>query len=93
MNIAKQCIRKYARCLQKKGYPVKLVKIKLCTMSATHKLINKPDMINYEPELSNCACFSKYGMTFLIHFNGTVLITGIKDLGKLIEAALLLDDE
>jgi TATA-box binding protein (TBP) (component of TFIID and TFIIIB) len=93
---AKKCLRKYARILQRKGYPVNLNKIQIVTMSAVHKLVNKPDLRKipyYEPELANTAQIRKYGMTFLIHHTGTVMITGIKDFGwQLVETVVLLED-
>jgi TATA-box binding protein (TBP) (component of TFIID and TFIIIB) len=93
---ARKSLRNYARILQRKGYPVKLNKIHIVTMSAVHKLTNKPDLRKipyYEPELANTAQIRKYGMTFLIHHTGTVMITGIKDFGwQLVETFVLLED-
>jgi TATA-box binding protein (TBP) (component of TFIID and TFIIIB) len=81
IDVAKKSLRNYARILQ---YPVYLNKIKIVTMSAVHKLINKPDLRKipyYEPELANTSQIHKYGMTFLTQHTGTVMITVIKDFG------------
>jgi TATA-box binding protein (TBP) (component of TFIID and TFIIIB) len=93
---ARKSMRQYGRCLQKLGYKITVSNIRLVNMSAVHKLANRPDLKmfpNYELELSNNVKFVKYGMTFLIHHPGTVIITGIKTMSwKLIETLYLLED-
>jgi TATA-box binding protein (TBP) (component of TFIID and TFIIIB) len=93
---ARKSLTQYARYLQKNGYPVKISKIKLVTMSAVHKLTNEPDLSKipgYELELANTAQIRKYGMTFLLHSTGTVMITGIKNFGwEIVETVVLMED-
>ena len=65
-------IRKYARLLQKCGYPVNLMDVKLLTMSMSHTLSSGLDMkrlsvdrdVVYEPELFPSLNFKREGVHF-----------------------------
>ena len=69
-------IRKYARLLQKCGYPVNLMDVKLLTMSMSHTLSSGLDMkrlsvdrdVVYEPELFPSLNFKREGVHFFFFF-------------------------
>lgn len=77
-------LRRYARCLQKMGYPVYLSNVRLVTASAVHQLSGAieprqlPKDFTFEPELFPAVMFRRHGMHFTCHLNGKMLITGIK---------------
>ena len=80
-------LRRYARCLQKLGYPVNLTHIKWVTLSACHTLSTTLDLkllatekplVVYEPELFPSANFKVEGVNFCCFQSGKVVMTGIK---------------
>ena len=94
----KHQFRKYARLLQKMGYPVQLTYIKLLTSSAIYTIssVNYRKLVNtmnasYEPELYHACILKRQGMCFTIYQSGKVIITGITNmneaLGVLVEIA------
>ena len=79
-----QRLRRYARFLQRSGYPVKLCGVRVITTSATHQLngtIN-PRMFQEdrccEPEIFAGLMFYRDGLHYICHLSGKVMITGIK---------------
>ena len=81
-----QRLRRYARCLQKLGYPVQLTDVKRLTASAYQKLSSPLSLeklssewkITYTPEIFPALVIKKQGVTFSCFHSGTVVITGIK---------------
>lgn len=92
-------IRRYARILQKQNHPVQLSPIRLVTMSAVHKLSGPVDPrvvaqeLNgtFEPELINTVIVKRPGYTLSIFYNGTVVITGLRDPDLIYPAFLELE--
>lgn len=86
LHEGKQRLRRYARILQKTGFPVILTPIKVVTASAFHILSGPLDIhtlvqerhLVYEPELFPTVNMKTQGMTFSCYSNGKVIITGIK---------------
>lgn len=82
----KRRLRRYARLIQRLGWPVTLSKIDVVTISASftsetplnlHKVI-QCCCGKYEPELFPAAMFSKNSIHFTCFHTGVVLMTGIK---------------
>ena len=87
-----QRVRKYARCLQRLGFPVKLKDVKCVTISASHTLSDTLDLehmakdrpsVAYEPELFPAANFKVEGVNFCCFHTGKVVITGLKSLKQM----------
>ena len=76
-------LRRYARWLQKMGYPVRLTNVRLVTTSAVHQLSDRidptrfPKEFSYLPELFPAVMFRRHGMHFICHLSGKTMITGI----------------
>ena len=79
-------LRRYARRLQRLGYPVDLKDVKWITLSATHtlsyaidiqKLATERSSVVYEPELFPAANFKVEGVNFCCFTSGKVVITGV----------------
>ena len=83
---AKKRVRRYARLIQKAGYPVHMDTIRVITMSAIHTLTKPLDLIQitkilygqYEPEIFPAAMFKQGGIHFNCFRSGKVVMTGIK---------------
>lgn len=79
-------LRRYARHLQKLGYPVIFGEVNIVTVTAFHTLSGPLDIptlarerrIIYEPELFPTANFKQKGLTFCCFQNGKIVINGIK---------------
>ena len=87
-----QRLRRYARCLQKLGYPAVLNDVKWVTLSASHTLSTTLDLqqlaterplVIYEPELFPSANFKVEGVNFCCFQSGKVVMTGIKSLKQI----------
>jgi transcription initiation factor TFIID TATA-box-binding protein len=84
---AKTRVRKYARLIQKRGWPVMLKAIKIVTMSASYRtdetlsmdVLVRDMQATYEPELFAAAMFKSGGINFTCFRNGKILVTGICD--------------
>ena len=82
----RQRLRRYARRLQKLGYPVRLENVKMLTASACHTLSDGLDMKTlaakrnavYEPELFPALNFKVEDVNFCCFHTGKVVITGLK---------------
>ena len=78
--------RKYARILQKLGYPVGLNNFKMVTQSAVYQLrrhVKYEDFLQlpgstYEPEIYHGLEIRRGGVYFIIYRSSKVVITGIK---------------
>lgn len=76
-------LRRYARCLQKMGYEVRLSNVRLVTVSAVHQLSGRidpsrlPKDFSCEPELFPAAMVRRHGLHFMCHLSGKTMITGI----------------
>ena len=85
---ARRRVRRFARLIQKLGYPVKLAPIKLLTVSAVADLGRSLDLTavarlmggSFEPELFNGAVFYRGRQHFSCFTSGKVIITGITSL-------------
>jgi len=97
---ARQRVRKYCRILQKLGFPVKLTRIDVVTISAVHKLSARLcfkevcDWLGaeYDPEILNAAILKKNKINFNCFQSGSVVITGIKrsrDLDEIVYPTLI----
>ncbi len=85
---AKTNFRKFARLIQRLGYPVTLSKINIQCISAVARLPKflAPNMkhavkrlgATYEPELNNSACIKRAGVCLLLFSSGALVITGLK---------------
>ena len=79
-----QRLRRYARFLQRSGYPVQLYGVRVITTSATHQLngTTNPRMFQkdrcYEPEIFAELMFYRDGIYYICHLSGKVMITRIK---------------
>ena len=79
-------MRRYARRLQKLGYPVRLTNVRILTISARYTLSGQLDIqrlaasrkVEYEPELFPSATFKLNGITFGCFHSGKDVITGVK---------------
>ncbi|OOY33732.1 hypothetical protein BOV88_13710 [Solemya velum gill symbiont] len=79
--------RRYARSIQRKGFKVRLVRLKLVTASAFFEVggnlsmdVLSGDMgAKYEPELFPAAMLKRDGLNFTCFCNGKILVTGIKN--------------
>ena len=84
---AKRRLRRYARCIQRQGWPLTLSRINVITISASFKVSGPLDLVKvvrhyrgrYEPELFPAAMFMKNDIHFTCFHTGSVLMTGIKD--------------
>jgi transcription initiation factor TFIID TATA-box-binding protein len=84
---ARRRVRRYARLVQRKGWPVTLKQIKIVTMSAYYRTEDHlsvdalvRDMeATYDPELFPAAMFKRRGIHFTCFRNGKILVTGIRD--------------
>ena len=84
---AKKRIRRYARLLQKHGFPVKIQQIDVITMSAVHQTSSKLDYkklcnilgATYEPEIHNAAMLKRGKVHFNCFHTGKVVITGLRN--------------
>jgi TATA-box binding protein (TBP) (component of TFIID and TFIIIB) len=76
-------LRRYARCLQKMVYEVRLSNVRLVTVSAVHQLSGRidpsrlPKDFSCEPELFPAAMVRRHGLHFMCHLSGKTMITGI----------------
>ena len=76
-------LRRYARCLQKMVYEVRLSNVRLVTVSAVHQLSGRidpsrlPNDFSCEPELFLAAMVRRHGLHFMCHLSGKTMITGI----------------
>lgn len=83
---SKSCVRKYARQLQRMGYPIKLTHIKLVTMTGCYKSgkklvlekIAKYLNTQWNPELFNGLIVKRHGVTFIIYYSGTIILSGLR---------------
>ena len=83
----KSQLRKYARILQKLGYPIHLHKVQIITQSAMYQLKNvvnyselsKLSGAVYEPEIYHAVGIRRNGVYFIVYKTGKVVITGIKN--------------
>ena len=93
-------LRRYARRLQKAGYPVRLSNVRTLTASAYHDIGERLDLLAfvrergsiYEPELFPGVQFVVRGVTFRCFHTGKVIITGIKtktQITNIVEPTLL----
>jgi len=81
----RESVRKYARLLQRLGFPVRLRFIKLITRSMTYNLgreINYNKIIqhfniSYDPELFHGLVFKKGRISFTLFKSGKIIITGV----------------
>lgn len=79
-------VRRYARSIQRKGFKVRLVRLKLATASAFFEVYGylSLDLLvrdlgaRYEPELFPAAMLKRDGLNFTCFYNGKILVTGIK---------------
>ena len=79
-------LRKYARLVERKGYPVRMLKIKTITMSAVYTLQGKVEYWKivqqlqelYEPEIFHAVGFIREGIHHTVYKSGKVIVTGIK---------------
>lgn len=79
-------VRRYARILQKLGYPVVLNNVRMLSASGFHILDGPLDLsalvrergLDYKPELFPTANLVVEGLTFSCFPNGKIVITGIK---------------
>ena len=82
----KRRLRRYARVIQRLGWPVTLSKVKVVTVSASFKTETPLDLTeicrryrgSYEPELFPGAMFKRDDVHFTCFHTGSVLMTGIK---------------
>jgi transcription initiation factor TFIID TATA-box-binding protein len=96
---AKKDLRKYARLLNKIGYPVVLQCIRVVTKSAVATLSGKLNMTEaaevlrgrYDPEIFIAVMLRKGNTNFTCFHSGKVIITGVKKLKTLTE--MLVDLE
>ncbi|OOY49109.1 hypothetical protein BOV97_13100 [Solemya velum gill symbiont] len=78
--------RRYARLMQRKGFSIRLVCLKLVTVSAFFEVNGNLSMdvlakylgAMYEPELFPAAMIKRNRVNFTCFRNGKVLVTGIK---------------
>ena len=78
--------RRYARILQKRGFPVKPQRFKVVTRSAVHTLsstVSYSSIVNlldgcHEPEIFHAISLKREKVHFTIYTSGKVIITGIK---------------
>jgi len=90
---AKRRLRRYARLIQRQGWPVKLTGIKVVTISASFKTAGPLDLIKvvryyggqYDPEVFPAAMFIKDSIHFTCFHTGSVLMTGIKNSREMYE--------
>jgi TATA-box binding protein (TBP) (component of TFIID and TFIIIB) len=74
-------LRRYARCLQKMVYEVRLSNVRLVTVSAVHQLSGRidpsrlPKDFSCEPELFPAAMVRRHGLHFMCHLSGKTMIT------------------
>ena len=96
----KSQLRKYARILQKLGYPIHLHKVQIITQSAMYQLKNvvnyselsKLSGAVYEPEIYHAVGIRRNGVYFIVYKTGKVVITGIKNskmLSEVVDPTLL----
>ena len=82
----RQRLRRYARQLQTRGFPVRLRDVKLITVSTSHTLSSGLDLqalaidraLLYEPELFPALNFKIDRVNFCCFHTGKVVITGVK---------------
>ena len=82
----KEQLRKYARLVEIKGYPVRMLKIKTITMNAVYTLCGKVEYEkivwqshgSYKPEIFHTIGFIREGIHYTVYKSGKVIITGIK---------------
>lgn len=80
-------LRRYARQIQRHGWPVNFHDVKILTMSLTHSLnghlrlnlLKNTFAANYEPELFPGAIVSRGHVRFTCFHSGKVVISGVKD--------------
>ena len=76
-------LRRYARCLQKMVYEVRLSNVRLVTVSAVRQLSGRidpsrlPKDFSCEPELFPAAMVRRHGLHFMCYLSGKTMITGI----------------
>ena len=88
---AKRRVRRYARMVQKAGYPVHLSIIRVVTMSAVHAFSHPLNLIQiakeleaqYEPELFNGVRFKRDGINFTCFTSGKMIMVGIKKISHI----------
>ena len=96
----KEQLRKYARLVERKGYPVRMLKIKMITMSTVYTLRRKVEywkivqqlQDSYEPEIFHAVGFIREGIHYTVYKGEKVIITGIKsekDLDNKVNGVLL----
>ena len=93
LNEGKKRLRRYARRLQKLGYPIHIRGTKILTVSACHTLSESLDLrtlatereVTYEPELFPAINFKNDGVNFCCFHTGKVVLTGIKSLSQIDE--------
>ena len=86
VRAAKLTVRRYARAIQRMGWPVKMTRVNVCTISAFFRLKQPLDLTKvvhhfsgrYEPELFPAAMFTKDSIHFTCFHSGSVVMTGIK---------------
>ena len=93
---AKRRLRRYARMLQRLGWPVRLSGVRVATVSASFKLNSFPHLTNvcrfysgsYDPELFPAVMFTKNSIHFTCFQSGAVLMTGIKRCSQIREVCM-----
>ena len=68
------------------GYDVKLRRIKLVTMTGYYKSEKKLVLekiakylnVQWNPELFNGLIVKKHGVTFIVYYSGTIILSGLK---------------
>lgn len=93
---AKLRVRRYARLIQRLGWPVTLNSIDVVTVSASFKTEGPLDLYkvaryyngHYDPELFPAAMFTKDDVHFTCFHTGSTLMTGIKRLKQLYDICI-----
>ena len=92
----KRRLRRYARLLQRYGWPVTLSRVNVVTASASFRAEGPVDLFqtvryfggSYEPELFPAAMFTKNNVHFTCFHTGSVLMTGIKNEKQLYDTCM-----
>jgi transcription initiation factor TFIID TATA-box-binding protein len=88
---AQKRVRRYARLVQKRGWPVVLKSIKIITMSAYYRVECTLSMdalvrgmnATFDPELFPAAMLKREGIHVTCFSNGKILVTGIRNERKM----------
>ena len=96
---AKRRITQYAQCIQRLGFPVKIKKIDVVTISAVHQVSSSLDFsklcsilgATYEPEIFNGAMFKRGRTHFTCFHTGKIIITGVKEIDAIYPTLLEIE--